>query len=187
MMRPVNNSFIFFSSWITQVSGFTASKDCITVKSSTPNKVLDLSSFELIKASLSDLYIQNICHDAKCWKGQLAKVCHILMTLSGSYSPLSYCLSVSRSLWGEIPEIWIRIAPQRIHDLISMCHSDLIGLDTAVEDLKGLKASLFHSSVYLPVIGGDNEALAAEMVEQNHLNLKSKEVCVTYCGLVKRL
>lgn len=78
---------------------------------------------------------------------------------------LTFTLSVSHSLWEEeIPEIWIRIAPQRVHDLISMCHSDLIGLDTASEDLKGLKMFLLNS-VCLAVRGWDNEALATERVE----------------------
>lgn len=79
-----------------------------------------------------------------------------------SHSSLSF--SVAHSLWGKIPEIWIRIAPQRIHDLISMCHSDLIGLDTTSEDLRGLKMFLFDS-VCLAVIGRDNEALVAERVK----------------------
>lgn len=59
-----------------------------------------------------------------------------------------------------------------------MCHCDLIGLDTTVEDLKGLKMSLLHSSVCLAVIGGDNEALAAERVEA----LQSKTI-LTSCRL----
>lgn len=45
-----------------------------------------------------------------------------------------------------------------------MCHSDLIGLDTTSEDLKGLKMFLLDSGC-LAVTGGDNEALAAERVE----------------------
>lgn len=77
---------------------------------------------------------------------------------------LTHSFSVAHSLWGKIPEIWIRIAPQRIHDLISMCHSDLIGLDTTSEDLRGLKMFLFDS-VCLAVIGRDNEALVAERVK----------------------
>lgn len=77
---------------------------------------------------------------------------------------LTHSFSVSHSLWGEIPEIWQRIAPQRVHDLISMCHSDLIGLDTTGEDLKGLKMFLLDS-LCLALIVGDNEALAAERVE----------------------
>lgn len=64
-----------------------------------------------------------------------------------------------------------------------MCHSDLIGLDTTVEDLKGLKMSLLHSSACLAVIGGDNEFLSAEKVEAlqskttlTSCSLKTKEV-----------
>lgn len=74
---------------------------------------------------------------------------HILMILSGTYSPF---LSLPHSLFfclplplRKIPEIWIRIAPLIIHDLISMCHSDLIGLDTTSRDLKGLKMFLLDS------------------------------------------
>lgn len=46
-----------------------------------------------------------------------------------------------------------------------MCHSDLIGLDSVVKDLRGLKMFVLHSSVCLSVIGEDNEALAAERIE----------------------
>ncbi len=45
-----------------------------------------------------------------------------------------------------------------------MCHSDLIGLDSTSEDLRGLKMFLLDS-VCLDLIGGDNEALAAETGE----------------------
>lgn len=89
----------------------------------------------------------------------------ILMILSGTYFPflsLAHSFSVSHSLWEEISEIWI--TPQRIHDLISMCHSDLIGLDTTSEDLRDLKMFIFDS-VCLAVIGRDNESLVAERVK----------------------
>lgn len=52
---------------------------------------------------LSDLYTQNICHDAKGWKGwndQLVRVFHFLMILSGTYSPFLshsfFCLPLPR-------------------------------------------------------------------------------------------
>lgn len=52
---------------------------------------------------LSDLCIQSICHDAKGWKGwndQLVRVFHILMILSGTYSPfLSLSPALSRSFF----------------------------------------------------------------------------------------
>lgn len=49
------------------------------------------------KELLSDLYIQSICHDAKGWKEQLVRVFHILMILSGTYSPF-FTLSLTPSL-----------------------------------------------------------------------------------------
>lgn len=139
------------------------------------------------KELLSDLYIQNICHDTKGWTDPLVRVFHILMILSGTYSPFLFLYlspAVSHTQRGQIPEIWIRIAPQRVHDLISMCHGALIGLDTTSEDLKGLKMFLLHP-VCFAVVGGNNEALAAERVEvgkitSTSLNYGTKKVRLTH-------
>lgn len=144
---------------------------CFVLTTSLYYKVLNVSSFWKDQRAFSQIcifrtFVMMQSPERTVWSGPF----HILMIFSGSYFSLSHYLSVSYFLWGEIPEIWIRIGPQRIHDLISMCHSDLIGLDTTVEDLKGLKMSLLHFSVCLAVIGGDNEILAAERVE-NHFNL----------------
>lgn len=79
------------------------------------------------------------------------------MILSGTYFPF---LSPTPSE-GKVPEILIRIAPQRIHDLISMCHADLIGSGTTSRDLRALKMFLFDSVCFRR----DNEAPLVERVK----------------------
>lgn len=73
-----------------------------------------------------------------------------------------FCLPVPLR---RIPRNIDKLAQQRIHDLISLCHSDLIGLDTTSKDLKGLKMFLLHGCVCLVIIGGSNEAQAAGTIE----------------------
>lgn len=65
------------------------------------------------------------------------------MIFSKTYS------DIPLSFQGEVTTLWIKIAPRRIHDLLSMCHSDIIALDTTGGDLTVLKMSTFHLRVRL--------------------------------------